>query len=89
MTRLITSRMAELCGVGQLRNVSIFASMLIINYLLLAFWLPITGFIKDTMFVVGSEVPPHDLSGLKSFIVLWVNFVSRNIFGSAENVLWE
>ena len=40
-TKFVTSRIARLCGIGELRNISVFILMLVINYLILAFWLPI------------------------------------------------
>jgi hypothetical protein len=48
-TKVITIRMADLCGSGQLRNFIVFACLLIINYLMLVFWLPTTYFFKTAL----------------------------------------
>jgi hypothetical protein len=43
LTKLITFRMADLCGVGEVRNLVIFVMMTIINYLILIYWAPIAA----------------------------------------------
>jgi hypothetical protein len=42
-TKYIAIRMAYLCDDGEVRNSIIFVIMLIVNYLLLVFWSPITS----------------------------------------------
>ena len=49
-TKSLAFRMADLCGVGELRNISIFVVTLFFNYVLLAIWLPITTSVKNTLF---------------------------------------
>jgi hypothetical protein len=50
-TRYITFQMAHLCGEGSGRNLLVFVSMLIINYLMLTLFFPIVVLIRDVMSV--------------------------------------
>jgi hypothetical protein len=45
-TKFITFRMAYLCGMSNVRNLIIFLTMLVINYLMLEFWSPITSSLR-------------------------------------------
>jgi hypothetical protein len=51
-TRLLAFQIAHLCGTGRVRNMTIFTLMLLINYLLLLIWFPITSGTKEN-FVEG------------------------------------
>jgi hypothetical protein len=47
LTKFISFRMAHLCDDGTIRNLVVFILTLIINYLMLLFWVPITGDVRD------------------------------------------
>jgi len=47
LTRLITWKVATFCGDGQLRNITIFMAMLVINYLIITIWGVITSATAD------------------------------------------
>jgi hypothetical protein len=78
-TKFVTFRMADLCGSGKLRNLVIFGLMLSINYLILAFWLPITGAIKVSTTIFLSEIHLTSLSSLQTLINIEIEWL-RQIF---------
>ena len=47
-TRFVTFRHAYICGVGSVRNLMIFLGMLLVNYLMLTYWLPIMQVVKGS-----------------------------------------
>jgi hypothetical protein len=46
-TKFITFRVANLCDIGEVRNLFIFIGMLTVNYLMLKFWSPVTETLRD------------------------------------------
>jgi hypothetical protein len=61
-TKLITSLAAQLCGVGKLRNLSIFISMLSVNYAMLAYWPTVLEESKGLfVLLVCQESSVHDI----------------------------
>jgi len=67
-TKYIAIRMAYLCDDGEVRNSIIFVIMLIVNYLLLVFWSPITSlsremiiFLRNILVDIPSQMPSNVL----------------------------
>jgi len=72
--------MVGLCGIGELRNISVFVLMSIINYLILAFWLPTTGIIKQNLIVF--LFPPlykFDVSNFQIIFTVSLDLLNKRI----------
>jgi hypothetical protein len=86
-TILLTSRMASLCGVGELRNIVIFVLMLFVNYLILAFWFPVTQVVKFNEAKAFLAVAMfQDLTLLKSFVGDVISAVFDNLSQIIRNL---
>jgi hypothetical protein len=69
-TNFITLRVARLCGDGGIRNLILFISMLIINYILLILWSPVANGIKELFTLMVKApffVPPYYLTSNELF----------------------
>jgi hypothetical protein len=57
-TKAITFRIAYLCGMGKVRNLTIYAVMLIVNFLMLIYWSQLTGSVKNVVVEFVGDPPP-------------------------------
>lgn len=71
LTRVITFRLALLCKTSEVRNFTFFVIMLLVNYAMLTFWLPIIATIKD---ILVTFVATLDLR----VFMLWARIMSDN-----------
>ena len=85
-TKFVAVRMAYMCGNGKVKNLIIFLTMLIVNYLTLVFWLPVatlmTNVIVQIWFVLtDSSLPPSSrLIDWNFIIFLIANFLPEVSF---------
>jgi hypothetical protein len=62
-TRFVTFRIASLCGIGRTKNLIMFLSMFIVNFMIIVFWFPVAELYRQTMII---------------FIPLWISQIFSN-----------
>jgi hypothetical protein len=86
LTRFITFQMAELCRIGEVRNLTIFVAMAIINYVILVYWAPITGSLRGAFitYLNASQIIFEPDVRLIPYLYFSLGLLKDTIIGTIE-----
>jgi hypothetical protein len=81
-TKFVTSRLAGLCGIGELRNISAFMLLIVLNYLILALWSPLTTVVKQSIVLFSLFQLQVDAPKFVIVFTATHDTITREVFGN-------